>query len=90
MKHKKTKRINKNLLPFPVIKAATEGDVEAIQIVLRHYEGYIIKLSTRKGYNAFGEEEYYVDETLKRRLETKLIEKTLTFCPIPYKKGRRR
>ena len=30
---------NENLLPIDVIKAASEGDVEAIDMVLRHYEG---------------------------------------------------
>jgi hypothetical protein len=30
-----------NLLPFHTIKAASAGDVEAINAVLGHYEGYI-------------------------------------------------
>lgn len=29
----------KNLLPFHIIKAASEGDVMAINTVLKHYEG---------------------------------------------------
>ena len=28
------------LLPFHIIQAASEGDVEAINVVLKHYEGY--------------------------------------------------
>ena len=28
-------------LPFPVIQAAKQNDSEAIEIVLRHFEGYI-------------------------------------------------
>ena len=43
-------REEKNLLPFHIIKAASEGDVLAINKVLKHYEGYIITLSTRKMY----------------------------------------
>lgn len=67
------------------IKAASEGDAQAIQSVLKHYEGYIVKLSTRKMYDEFGQTHYCVDETLRRRLETKLIAKTLAFRPVPYK-----
>ena len=29
------------LLAFPVIKAASNGDTEAIRMVLKHYEAYI-------------------------------------------------
>nr|WP_242832700.1 helix-turn-helix domain-containing protein [Eubacterium sp. 14-2] len=52
---------------------------------MRHYEGYIVKLSTRKMYDEFGQTHYCVDETLRRRLETKLIAKILVFRPVPYK-----
>ena len=43
------------------------------------YEGYIIKLSTRKLYDESGQVHYCIDETLRRRLETKLITKILAF-----------
>ena len=35
-------RNKENLLPFHIIKAASEGDVSAINTVLKHYEGWII------------------------------------------------
>jgi len=85
MEQKNKRKEEKNLLPFHIIKAASEGDVEAIHAVLAHYEGYIAKLSTRKMYDEFGQVHYCVDETLRRRLETKLIAKTLAFRPVPYK-----
>lgn len=69
----------KNLLPFHIIKAASEGDIMAINMVLKHYERYIISLSTRKLYDENGQAHYCVDETLRRRLETKLITKVLEF-----------
>lgn len=75
---RKCKREN-GLLPFHTIKAATKGDVEAINAVLRHYEGYIASLSVRKLYDEYGQPHYCVDETLRRRLETKLITKILDF-----------
>ena len=85
MEQKNKQTEERNLLPFHIIKAASEGDVEAIHGVLAHYEGYIAKLSTRKMYDEFGQVHYCVDETLRRRLETKLIAKTLAFRPVPYK-----
>ena len=44
-----------------------------------HYEGYIAALSTRKMYDENRQVHYCVDETLRRRLETKLITKILAF-----------
>lgn len=85
MEQKNKRKEEKNLLPFHIIKAASEGDAEAIQAVLKHYEGYIAKLSTRKMYDELGQPHYCVDETLRRWLETKLIAKTLTFRPVPYR-----
>lgn len=69
----------RRLLPMEVIRSASSGDVEAIQKVLKHYEGYIAKLATRKLYDEYGNSYYCVDETLRRRLETKLITKVLDF-----------
>ena len=77
MKKMSKTRNKENLLPFHIIKAASEGDVSAINAVLKHYEGYIIKLSTRKLYDESGQVHYCIDETLRRRLETKLITKIL-------------
>lgn len=67
------------LLPRATIQAATQGDPDAIAAVLRHYEGYIAKLSLRHLYDAQGNAYLCVDETLRRRLEIKLITGLLTF-----------
>ena len=69
----------KNLLPFPVIAAAAGGNIDAINAVLKHYEGYIAALSTQRGYDQNGIPFACVDEELRRRLETKLITKILAF-----------
>ena len=45
MKRKGKQTKNVNLLPFHIIKAASEGDIGAIHKVLSHYEGYIARLS---------------------------------------------
>ena len=70
---------NFRLMPFPVIQRAADGDVEAISAVLKHYEGYIGKLSLRHLCDEHGYSRLGVDEELRRRLESKLITKILTF-----------
>ena len=67
------------LVPFAVIQRAVEGDIISINEVLKHYEGYISCLSARKMYDEYGNEYYCVDETLRSRLEAKLIKTTLGF-----------
>ena len=70
---------NSNLIPFHTIVAATSGDQKAMDDVLKHYEGYIVTLSTREYKDEYGQRHNYVDEALRSRLETKLIMKTLEF-----------
>lgn len=77
---KKSNRDKQDDMPsFHIIRAASNGDIEAINAVLKHYEGYIASLSVRKLYDEYGQVHYCVDETLRRRLETKLITKILDF-----------
>ena len=61
------------LLPMPVIEAARAGDAEAVEQVLRYYEGYINKLCTRTVYDESGCSHTCLDEYMKSRLENKLI-----------------
>lgn len=78
MSRKSRKNEAFDLPSFQMIRAASNGDIEAINAVLKHYEGYIAALSTRKMYDENRQVHYCVDETLRRRLETKLITKILT------------
>ena len=75
----KNRTKNNRLLSYPVITLAASGDVDAINAVLKHYEGYIATLSIRQLYDESGNPHFCVDEALRRRLETKLITKILTF-----------
>ena len=61
------------LLPMPVIEAARAGDAEAVERVLRYYEGYINKLCTRTLYDEYGYPHECVDGYMKNLLEIKLI-----------------
>ena len=74
-----SKQKSSGLLPYPVIVAATHGDVDAINAVLKHYEGYICALSTRRLYDENGQPYMCVDEGLWHRLEAKLTAKILIF-----------
>ena len=67
------------LLPFCIIEDATTGNVMAINTVMKHYEGYIEKLATRKMYDEYGNVHYCVDKTLRDRLEAKLLKTILEF-----------
>ena len=68
-----------SLLPYSTIEAAASGNVDAINAVLKHYERYIAALATRTLYDENGAPYLCVDEEMRRRLETKLITKILTF-----------
>lgn len=72
-------RTEDQLLPYDIIKAATRGDITAINSVLAHFEGYIAALATRTLYDEHGCPCQYLDPELKRRLETKLIVRVLKF-----------
>ena len=67
------------LLQRDNIQAAMHGEPDAVAAVLRHYEGYIAKLSTRCLFDEYGNTYRCVDETLRRRLEIKLISGLLAF-----------
>jgi hypothetical protein len=75
--HKKQK--NNAMLPFHIIEAAASGDVGAINKVLKHYEGYILALSTKRLFDEDGKTHYFVDEDMRRTLETNLIVKIMQF-----------
>ena len=67
------------LLPYPVIVAATEGDPDAMKMVLQHFSGYIARLSMRKLYDERGNIYYGVDEDIRQRLQAKLMIAVLSF-----------
>ena len=76
MNEKKTKRKH---VPYPVIAMAANGDIDAINAVLKHYAGYIAALATKRLYDDDGIPYLYVDIDLRRRLEAKLIVAILSF-----------
>ena len=82
---KKCKQVqDTKLLSFHIIQAASKGDAALMDAVLKHYKKYIMSLCTRRLFDEFRQPYYCVDETLRQRLETRLIERTLKFTPERY------
>ena len=42
------------MIPFSVIVAATDGDIEAVNQIVKHYSGYIAKRSLRPMKDEYG------------------------------------
>ena len=72
-------RIMKRVLPFDVIQSASQEDVEAINKILKHYQGYMVALATRRLYDEQGEVVFVLDKELYRELEAKLTAKMFVF-----------
>ena len=68
-----------DLLPYPIIVAATKGDPDAIKTVLNHFEGFICHLSLRKLKDKKGNAYYGIDSDTYDRLRTRLIKAVLSF-----------
>ena len=63
----------KDLPPVWVIHAASSGDSEAMEQVLRYYDDYMSRLCTRTLYDKDGTPHVCVDTHMKRCLEIRLI-----------------
>ncbi len=51
------------MIPFPVIVRAADGDIEAINQIVRHYSGFIASRSMRPMKDEYGNTHMVVDET---------------------------
>lgn len=69
----------RGLLPYPVIIAATKGNPEAMNIVVKHYDSYIASLSMRKLRDERGNTYWGIDEDIRDRLRSRLMRAVLTF-----------
>ena len=68
-----------NLLPLDIIREAACGDIIAIEQIVKHYSGYIAKLSMRPVYDENGNRHNVVDEDIRWHLEAKLASAILQF-----------
>lgn len=74
-----TENDERGLLPYPVIIAATKGDLQAMSIVVQQYESYIASLSMRKLRDERGNTYYGIDEDIRDRLRSRLMRAVLSF-----------
>ena len=72
-------KTNYSRVPFPLIVKATDSDMEAINQIVKHYRGYTSKRSLRRMTDEYGNSHMVIDETLRGRMETKLITMILSF-----------
>lgn len=72
-------RKKKEPVAFEVIEAAIAGDVVAINQIVDYFQPYINSRCRRKFIDESGQVKYGIDEYMKRRMETKLITKILSF-----------
>ena len=62
-----------NAPSFELMQKAAGGDPDAINAFVDHYKKYITRLSTRRCVDEEGLPYYFVDEDMRRNLETRLI-----------------
>jgi len=64
---------------FAIISVASDGDVNAIESILRHYDAYISKASVRPFYDEYGQMYLAIDHDLKGLIRTALVTKMMKF-----------
>ena len=74
-----TKNNERGLLPYPTILAANKGEAEAMKMVVQHYGSYITSLSMRKLRDEHGNTYWGIDEDIRDRLQSKLMQSILAF-----------
>ncbi|ASF27930.1 transcriptional regulator [Bacillus amyloliquefaciens] len=67
------------LLPYPIILAANKGEPEAMKIVVQHYGSYVASLSMRKLRDERENTYWGIDEDVRDRLRSKLMQSVLAF-----------
>ena len=69
----------RGLLPYPIILAANKGEPEAMKVVILHYGSYITSLSMRRLRDEQGSTYWGIDEDIRDRLRSKLMQAVLAF-----------
>ena len=65
--------MNKELLSYACILAAKQGCYEAMKQILQYYQPYIAEVSRRRVFDSYGNDYYFADTELCKRIETKMI-----------------
>lgn len=76
------------LIPYEVIVAAKQGDVEAMTRILRHYDRRISYYSRCPLFDEYGNRYEMVDPEIKSRIQAKLIHQIIfDFDPTKLPEG---
>jgi hypothetical protein len=67
------------LLPYETIEAAVDGDAAAINEIVRHFGGYILRLAGTESYTSDGKNYLIVDRTKADIMKIELIEEISKF-----------
>ena len=62
-----------NLIPYATIVAAKQGDPDAMNTVLQHFDRYITSYSRRTYTDEHGTQSTFIDEDIKSRIRLKLM-----------------
>lgn len=62
------------LIPYSVIVAAKNGDQEAVNRIIAHYDNYIDSQSTRIMFDERGNPRSVIDPKIKQRIQAKIID----------------
>ena len=80
--------MNGNLVPYSVIVAAKNGDVDAMNKILTHNSGRIESFSYRIYLDEYGNPRSVIDQEIKDRIITKLIDRIIyDFDPYRLPEG---
>ncbi len=66
-------------IPFAVIHAAKMGDIEAAQIILKHFEGYIASKCLCRYQDENNVTRSFANDDLRYRAETALLDALFKF-----------
>lgn len=66
-------------VPFSVIEAAKRCDIEAVDFIRRHFEGYIASHSLMTYTDEQGNTRSYVDDDLRYRAEAAMLSTIFSF-----------
>ena len=61
------------LIPYETIVAAKEGDADAMQRIIQHYEPYIKHFSQRHYHDDYGNTFTMIDDDIRQQIELKLM-----------------
>lgn len=66
-------------VPFPIIEAAKKYDIEAVNFIRHHFEGYIVYRSLRNYSDLYGNEKSFLDDERYSEAQTAMLSAIFTF-----------